>query len=254
MKFRLKAFGIHLTASATALALALAALYFGWYRWPGWYVTGALKVVAILIGVDAALGPSLTLLIANPAKPRRELARDIAIIVAVQLVAFGYGVTTLWQGRPLYYTFSFDRLEAVQASAILPEEAERGRRENPTFAPHWYSLPKWVWAPLPEDRDEASRIAATAIFEGQDVIDMPRYFRPWAEGLPALRASLKRIDELPVFTKREQQALKARLAAEGLASDSANVLYMSGRDVRLIAVVDLKTLEIRSIVAPPASR
>ena len=83
MKFRLKLSGLHLLSSLGALTLVLGLLYLGWYRWPGWYLTNALRVVPILVVVDAALGPFLTLLIANPRKSRRELARDIGIIVAV---------------------------------------------------------------------------------------------------------------------------------------------------------------------------
>ena len=40
-------------------------------------------------GFDVVLGPLLTLVIANPAKPRRELVRDIAIIVCVQSSSIG---------------------------------------------------------------------------------------------------------------------------------------------------------------------
>ena len=39
MKLRFKAFGLHLLGSTVALSSILGALYFGWYRWPGWYLT-----------------------------------------------------------------------------------------------------------------------------------------------------------------------------------------------------------------------
>src|SRR5215831_1950780 len=115
MRFRLKAFSLHLLGSCCALFIVLGALWLGWYRWPGWYLASALHIVGLLILVDLALGPTLTLIVANPGKPRRELARDIAVIVTVQIAALIYGGATLWGGRPLYYTFSFDRLEVVQA-------------------------------------------------------------------------------------------------------------------------------------------
>src|SRR5215467_2770396 len=142
MRFRLKAFSLHLLASACALILVLGGLWLGWYRWPGWYLADALHIVGLLILVDLALGPTLTLIVANPAKPRRELSRDIAVIVAVQIAALIYGGITLWGGRPLYYTFSSDRLEVVQASDIKPEELALAHQSNPSLAPHWYSLPR----------------------------------------------------------------------------------------------------------------
>src|SRR5215469_13939349 len=118
MKFRLTAFGLHLLGSVSALILVLGSLYLGWYRWPGWYLSSVLHVVGIVVMVDLVLGPTLTLIVANPGKPRRELVRDISMIVTVQLAALIYGTVTLWGGRPLYYTFSVNSLELVQASDI----------------------------------------------------------------------------------------------------------------------------------------
>src|ERR1700723_3331108 len=154
MRFRLKAFGLHLLASTTALSLILGLLYLGWYRWPGWYLADAAHLILVMVGVDVVLGPLTTLIIARSTKPRRELKRDIAMIVVVQLCALGYGTVSLWQGRPLYFAFSESVLQMVQAYDIDADEWARGSRENPDLAPHWYSLPRWIWAPLPKDPEE----------------------------------------------------------------------------------------------------
>ena len=131
MQFRFKAFGLHLLGSACALTLVLGGMYLGWYRWPGWYLSSVLHIVGIVLMVDLAIGPTLTLVVANPGKPRRSLARDIGIIVAVQLVALGYGTVTLWMGRPLYYAFSVDCLQLIQASDLQSDEIVLGQRQNP---------------------------------------------------------------------------------------------------------------------------
>src|SRR5579863_5694950 len=103
MKFRLRAFGLHIFGSFFALTLVLGGLYLGWYRWPGWYLSSAVHVVTIVVMVDLVLGPTLTLIVANPNKSRGELTRDIGLIITVQLGALLYGGYTLWSGRPLYY-------------------------------------------------------------------------------------------------------------------------------------------------------
>ena len=64
MHFRLKAFSLHLLSSATVLTTILGSLYFGWYRWPGWYLTDVTTVVLVMVCVDVVLGPTLTLIIA----------------------------------------------------------------------------------------------------------------------------------------------------------------------------------------------
>lgn len=250
MGFRFKAFGLHLTGSACALTLVLGSLWLGWYRWPGWYLSSALHIVGILVLVDLVLGPTLTLIIANPAKGRRALARDIGMIVAVQLAALVYGAATLWSGRPLYYSFSVNRLEIVQASDIEADEVARARQQNPSLAPHWYSLPRWIWAPLPDNPDEAARIATSTVFGGKDVIDMPRYFRPWKQGLPKLREQLTRVDDIKYLSKAEKQALTTRISRLGRAPDERNALIMWGGSRRLLAVFDPATLRIAAILQP----
>jgi hypothetical protein len=250
MRFRLKAFGLHLSASVTLLTLILGALYLGWYRWPGWYLTGALHVVVILGVVDLALGPSLTLIVANPRKPRRALARDIGVIVIVQLAALVYGAATLWLGRPLYYPFSVDRLQIVQASDLQASEIALARQQNPALAPHWYSLPRWIWAPLPEDPDEAAKIVGSTLFGGQDVVQMPRYFRSWEQGLPKLRQQLARVDDLKDLSKAERGAVRTRMSRLGLAPGERNALLMWGEVRRVLVIFDPGTLRIRAILKP----
>jgi len=248
VKFRLKAFGLHLSGSAAALTLVLGAFWLCWYRWPGWYLASVLQIVGIVVMVDLALGPTLTLIVANPGKPRRELARDITIIIAVQLIALIYGGVTLWRGRPIYYTFSLDRLEMVQASDLKAEDIVTGRRESPTLAPYWYSRPRWIWAPLPDNPEEAQSIVVHSAFGGGDVIEMPRYFRPWEQGLPELRKRLRAVDELESFSRDEKQSLKSGMTRRGLAANQANTMIMWGGNRRVLAVFDLRTLTIAALL------
>lgn len=251
MRFRVTASGLHLLASACVLSLILGTLYAGWYRWPGWYLTGVLHVLAVLLIVDLALGPTVTLIIANPRKPRRELTRDISIIVIVQLAALVYGASALWRGRPLYYTFSADRLEMVQASDLQPDELALARRDNPALAPHWYSPRRWVWAPLPDNPDEAKKIMTSSIFGGKDVVDMPRYFKPWSAGLPQLRTQLVAVSQMKQLSTAQQQTVAARMRGLGLAAAEHNAIVMWGvNGRRLVAVFDTRTLAIRTLISP----
>jgi hypothetical protein len=244
MKFRLKAFSLHLLGSATVLTLILGTLYLGWYRWPGWYLADATQVVAVLIAVDLVVGPLMTFVIASNSKAHHVLARDISIIVAVQVCALVYGATSLWNGRPLYYAFSENVLQQVQAYDIDATEADLGRQKNPELAPHWYSTPRWIWAPLPPDPEQAKKIVTGTITGGDDVISMPRYFKPWEQGLPSLRGQLKKVDDVGYFSRSEKKKLKERLQAAGLAPDQLDTMPLTGRGKPLLAVFDLTDLKI----------
>jgi hypothetical protein len=248
MKFRFKAFGLHLLGSVCLMTLALGGLYLGWYRWPGWYLAGALTIALMMAGIDVVLGPLFTLLVANPNKPRRVLARDIGVIVAVQLVAAVYGLVTLWNGRPLYYTYSEGYLEMVQAQDIEPEQVALGRKLNPDLAPHWYSLPRWIYAPLPKDEDKAGQIVTSAVTGGNDVIDMPQYYKPWTDAVPDLRKRLQPVSEVKRLPKKEREIAAERVRRLGFAPDQPVALPMIGRGDPLLAVVDPTTAQIRELV------
>ncbi len=248
MKFRFKAFGLHLLASAVVLSLMLGTLYLGWYHWPGWYLADASRVVVVLAGVDVVIGPALTLTIANPNKPRGELRRDLSMIVALQLIALGYGTTQLWGGRPLYYAFSENVLQMIQAYDIDPGELKIARAQHAPLIPHWYSLPRWIWVPLPEDPAERARIVSSAVQGGNDVISMPRYYKPWDQGLPALRTQLKKVDEIGYFTTKQKQWLEQHMRDRGLATDQPDAIPLIGRGPPLLAVVDPVGLRIQAII------
>jgi hypothetical protein len=250
MHFRLKLFSLHLLSSASVLTLILGCLYFGWYHWPGWYLTDVTTVILVMVCVDVVLGPTLTLIIANKNKPRRELTRDIVIIVAVQLCALTYGSVQLWNGRPMYYVFSENALSVVQAYDITDQEADLGRLQNAQFAPHWYSLPRWAWAPLPQDPKERQALLSETASGVGDVSLKPRYYKPWEQGLPALRDQLGNLDDSKFYSLLEKKKLKEHMQADGVATDEATTLPFTGRSRPLLAVFNRSTLQISGMFKP----
>jgi hypothetical protein len=244
MQFRFKALAWHLLSSAAGLALVMGSLYLGWYRWPGWYLADASRVALMMLAVDVGVGPLLTWVVASPDKSRRVLARDVAVIVAVQLAALAYGAVSLWNGRPLYYAFSENCLTLVQAYDIDERDAGLGRERNPAFAPHWYSLPRWVWAPLPNDAAEAQKIIGSAVSGGADVTAMPIYYRSFAAGASAMRNQLQTVDNVKFFSLNQKNVLKQRMQAAGVPADQPDAMAFTGRAHPLLAIVDRATLQV----------
>ncbi len=242
---------MHLLASASVLTLVLGSLYLGWYRWPGWYIADARSVALMLIGIDLTLGPLLTLIVARSTKPRAELARDIGIIATVQLCALIYGGVSLWMGRPLYYAFSENVLQLVQASDLSAKELELARQQHAALRPHWYSLPRWIWAPLPADPEAARKIVMSAFGGGDDVIAMPRYFKRWSDGAASLRNQLKQVKDVAYFSPGQKKALAEHMRALGLDPDEANALPLTGRGSPLLVVFDPATLKVRRVMTAP---
>lgn len=129
----LRAAAIHLLLSAT-VAGTVAALVFGvWFPSPLRGLVGGTELFWLIVGVDVVCGPSLTLVVFNPAKPRTELRRDLALVALIQLLALGYGIHTLAYARPVALVFEVDRFRAVSYSDLDEADAMHA----PTWAQPW---------------------------------------------------------------------------------------------------------------------
>jgi hypothetical protein len=228
MKFRLRAFSFHVFASFSLIAIVLAVLYFGWYRWPAWYMTGAEAIVGLIIFVDLGMGPLATLVVSGPNKPRSEWRRDIVVIVALQLFALGYGVHTLWAGRPLFHALSEDRVYLVLAIDLKDETVDKAKHEGARIVPEWYSPLRWVWAPLPDDPDERVQLAASAFTGGEGVMEMPNFYRPLSESKAVLEKVLIPIDRLKDAKDFSEQDYQSRLSDLHRPVDDVGVLPAAG--------------------------
>ena len=118
MKSRLRAAFTHL-AFSTLIALLVGLLVFGaWYRQPFGELLGGHELFLWVIFVNVTLGPLLTFVVFNTAKPRAELVRDIGIIVLVQLLALTYGIYVMSLARPVWVAQEGDRFRLVRRADI----------------------------------------------------------------------------------------------------------------------------------------
>lgn len=110
----------HLLLSLLVAAL-VAALVFGvWYPKPYGELSAGQGLFLLIVAVDVVCGPLLTLVIYDLKKPRTELARDIGLVVLIQLAALGYGLNSLMQARPVWLAFEKDLFRVVSAPDLMP--------------------------------------------------------------------------------------------------------------------------------------
>ncbi len=246
MKFRLSAFGGHLLISCLVLSSVLAALYLGWYRWPAWWLAGADTIVGVLVLVDVGVGPLATLIISSPAKPRMEWRRDIMVIAMVQIVALAYGTHSLWQARPLFNVLSGMTISTIQANNIKPEAVARARATGGGIVPEWYSPIQWVWARLPEDPEERSRLANQEFTKGTGVATQPEYYRPLAAAKDALDKAMAPAQRLVTSRLKfmTEEELRARAGKLQRPPEELGVLPGTGNMRNGTWVFDRKTGEL----------
>jgi len=125
MNAKLKAFLIHLALSLLIFGGLFALLLFFWYPEPYFTASGGWQGLKIVAMVDIVLGPLLTLVVYNPAKPRRELLQDYSFIVLLQLAALGWGVYTVYQNRPVVAAWWDDRFYTVSYDSLASQDRYR---------------------------------------------------------------------------------------------------------------------------------
>lgn len=173
---RLKAAGIHLLASGLVAALAAALVFLVWYPPPYATLAGGIGLFLLIVGVDVILGPALTAVVASPGKSLSELTRDLAVIVIVQLAAFGYGLYTMALARPVLLAFEVDRLRVVTAADIEPAMLADA---PPALQQLSWTGPRLVAAVKPTDPAEQMRSVELGL-AGVDLAMQPRQWREYA--------------------------------------------------------------------------
>lgn len=205
MNLRFKAFGLHLFASVLVLTLTFVVLYYGWYAWPAWYLLKADPIAALLV-LSVLLGPLVTLLVSSPSKPRHLLRMNLGVIIALQLSALSMGTWVLWQGRPMFFILTIDRIEMITASEFEADAKDLLPQKSIGYTASRFSQVAWIWAPLPENPEEKEAIVSSAIVLGKDITVMPQYFRSWDAGLDDLRRQIHPFTELKALLKLDPTA------------------------------------------------
>lgn len=176
LPFRLRTASLHLLASAFIAALAAALVFLVWYPSPYSTLAGGTSLFLLIVSVDVVMGPALTAVAASPGKGRTELMRDLAVIVVLQLAAFGYGLYTMALARPVLLVFEVDRLRVVTAADIDPASLTDA---PPLLRQLSWMGPRMVAAVKPSVPAEQMRSIELG-FAGSDLAMQPKQWRDYA--------------------------------------------------------------------------
>ena len=235
---RWKAATLH-SAISTIIALIVALLLFGvWYPPPYFHAAGADELVLLLVGVDLAIGPLLTLIVFRTGK--RGLKFDLACIGVLQSAALIYGMSVILQSRPVFLVGALDRFVLVAANEITDDDLAQG--PAPAFRSRSWTGPRLVVAELPTDIAERNNLATQALY-GRDVQNMPKYYRTYADGGKTLLGQAKRLDTLGAQKPQFQTAIGQWLKTSGRDAESVAWLPLEARKASLIMLLDARTAQ-----------
>ncbi|MFN3493177.1 MAG: TfpX/TfpZ family type IV pilin accessory protein [Hydrogenophaga sp.] len=222
---RAKAATIHFSLSILTAAVVAALVFLVWY--PGEYrsLAGGTELLLLIMSVDIVLGPLLTFAVYNLKKSISHLRKDIGVIVLLQLGALAYGLYVVFLARPVVLVFEFDRFRVISSAEVL-------KTELPQALPQYRDLsitgPVVLALRKSEVGAERSNALATAIFEGVDTSQRPKFWIPYGAEERRVAIGLARpVDDL---IKKYPEAAEAVTAiAPKLASDSLKIGFLPVR-------------------------
>jgi hypothetical protein len=208
---RWQAGGGHLAISAAIGVAVLAAMIFVWYPPPYFEAAGGNDLVLLMVGVDVALGPLLTLAVFNPGKGMRKLRFDLAVIGLCQLAALAYGVHVMFVARPAYLVYAVDRFDLVMNNQLSDAELAKA-------APPWnarlLAMPPTVGARVPADpklKEESLFLA----LGGVDLPQQPRFYVPYDEVAADAATRAQPLSELRKLNPEAAARIDAVVAKSG---------------------------------------
>jgi hypothetical protein len=249
MVFRLQtvnrwhAASIHAGISLTVASAVAALVFLVWFPPELLVVTGGVSLFVVLIAVDVALGPSLTLIVFNPAK--KWLKFDLLVIAGLQLAALCYGLYVVSEARPVYVVFAVDRFEAVTAAEIPLQEL--AKVSDARFAKLPWFGPRYVAAVTPLDGQERKRILFAGL-QGVDIQQFPQYFIPYADQAGNAAARARRIEDLIRDKPHAEPAVAKFLGRSGIAAAAAAYLPLHARNRDATLVLRKDSGEILGVV------
>jgi hypothetical protein len=234
VRFRLRAFALHLAASLVVIGLFLLLLQI-WYPGPFFEMESAWRAVRVVIGVQLVLGPLLTLLVFDYRKAAHLLRLDLTVIIALQLAALGWGAWSSYTARPAYLVYSQGLFQTVS-----PGEVDASRLTVPSLASSVMTPPQMVYALPPQDDAEGAALF-TALLRGEapDIPFLAERYRPLPPHLDELRLQAQRNAQLLQANPAKWQAVGKWLSAHGGTLQEYGFFPVFGHKKEGVAVVHL---------------
>lgn len=234
----------HLALSILVATVIFVPIYFVWFPDTLFEGAGGRELFFLITSVDVVLGPLVTLVVFKSRK--RGLKFDLAVIGILQAAALAYGVSVLFESRPVFIVFVKDRFELVRASQVSRENLAKARSSQ--FASTPLTGPKVVGARVPKDVGESFDLMMSAL-GGVDVQSFPRYYVPYVEIRADALARAESMEKLRKHNPEGGARIDQLVASTGRPEGALRYLPMRAGKRDLSVVLDSRTGDVLRFAA-----
>ena len=201
-------------------------------------------LLMLVTSVDVVLGPLITLIIFDVKK--KSLRFDLACVAIIQMLALAYGVSTLFQARPVYTVFNKDRFDVIIAADI--DDIERAKVTDAAFKSVPLTGPQIVAMETPNDKRELERM----LISGIESRAFSQYYVPYESKAKEAAAVAKPFSEWQKAHSATAEKLKSFLAIKAIDEAKVGFLPLYTRKEDMTVVLDRDTGKILAIapIAP----
>lgn len=203
----------HLLISAAVATVLFLLAWFVIYPAPMFVAIGGHEVFLLLIGIDVILGPLLTLVVFKSGK--RTLKFDLVVIAAMQIAALVYGVSQIYEARPVFVAALGSKFQVIQATELAYQNIQKSGKPLPMFGP------VWVGTTAPTNRFDREEVKDVTDRAGGGVGHFPQFHTPIESAYPAIRAAARPIGQLFAIAGNDPKEIGQWLGRRGYTTESA---------------------------------
>ncbi|MEQ1078914.1 type IV pilin accessory protein [Acinetobacter seifertii] len=241
MSKRFKFFLSHLSISIVVALIILIWFFLVWYPQPLAKAVGVIHIFIMLIAIDVILGPTLGFFVYKEAK--KTLKFDLAVIILIQILALGYGLYSIAQGRPAWLVYNVDRFELVRNNEITDTNLQITKPQF--WYPSWFN-PQFAAVKVLKNKEERSKSMFEEIFSGISSAQRPELYVELVQVKPLIRNKVQNLNELEKFNSKQQveNILRKYPEANAWVPLKANavdmVVLMDKNSAQVVKIVDLR--------------
>ena len=240
---KLRAALIHIGISAVIFLVFLYLILVEWYPPPFFTTDGGWNGVLIMVLVDIVLGPTLTFIIFNPRKSRKEILLDLSIVAVIQLGALAWGGYTVYNQRPVAVVEWEGVLKPLTIEPLYAQEKTLADLQQFGTGPR-----PVIRAEPPKTKDEIGTMMELAF--NRDIGETQQFwmFRSFKGSLPEIK---KRVLDITAVTKSnaEINAALDKFLQQNSGKKAEDFLYLkfAGRYKDAIFVFDVAGTQVGTI-------
>ncbi|MGX8220863.1 TfpX/TfpZ family type IV pilin accessory protein [Psychrobacter celer] len=192
----------HLLCSFVISTVITALIYMVWYPSPMYLATDVLSIALLLVAINLIVPPLLTFIVYKADK--KELLRDVAVIVAIQIVALLYGLSVVEQGRPAYLVFAIDDFEVVRPVDIKWAQQTTAIGGYETSRLGLFSNAKLVYSPFSANKNIRNLQQTEELMDGISITYRVDNYQPIVTAANAIKKKSQPLSVLNNYNDVQQ--------------------------------------------------